>query len=129
MSNLKQFWHHLRVYYEDTDAGGVVYYARYLNFMERARTEMLRECGADILSCQQQHGVFFVVKNVSVNYVAPARLDDNLTIATTVTKLGAATIGMSQNVFCGPRLLTEGTVDLVSLNAAGQVLRLPDQLR
>ena len=79
--------HNLRVYYEDTDAGGVVYYANYLRFIERARTEMLREAGFDHIRLLQERGVAFFVKSVNADYLAPARLDDSLEVHTRVVNL------------------------------------------
>ena len=80
----------IRVYYEDTDAGGVVYHANYLGFAERARTEALRDLGVPHAQMQAQHGLIFMVRRVKLDYLAPARLDDSLSVLTTVTAVRGA---------------------------------------
>ena len=105
-----------RVYYEDTDAGQVVYYANYLKFAERARTEMLRERGVCQLELRQQEGILFVVKEVQMQLHKPARLDDMLTILTTVKKLGRASILLNQDIHCMDLLLAQIEVVVVSIN-------------
>lgn len=88
----------LRVYYEDTDAGGVVYHANYLRFAERARTEALREAGAPHAEMARDAGVFFMVRRVKVDYAAPARLDDSLLVVTEPLRIGGATVDLVQRV-------------------------------
>ena len=88
--------HDVRVYFEDTDAGGVVYHARYLGFAERARSEALRDAGVPHSELVRDGGLIFVVRRVKIDYLRPARLDDILTIATEPTHLGAATATMRQ---------------------------------
>ncbi len=87
-----------RVYYEDTDAGGVVYYANYLKFAERARTELLRENGIEQQTLADTQGIFFVVRSVQMELHKPARLDDLLEITTTVSKRGGASVEMQQEI-------------------------------
>ncbi len=82
----------VRVYYEDTDAGGIVFYANYLKFFERARTEWLRAAGVEQQSLAEQDGVVFVVKNAVIDYHAPAKLDDRLEISVSIEKLGRASV-------------------------------------
>ena len=84
----------VRVYYEDTDAGGVVYYANYLKFAERGRSELLRQHGIDNTGLQQRHGINFAVRDCSVTYHAPARLDESLSVLTDVQSIGAATLSI-----------------------------------
>lgn len=100
----------VRVYYEDTDAGGIVFYANYLKFFERARTEWLRATGVHQQTLAETAGVMFVVKASSVEYHAPARLDDELRITVTVEKLGRASVQFVQEAWCGDRLLTRGKI-------------------
>ncbi len=100
----------LRVYWEDTDAGGVVYYANYLKFFERARTEWLRGLGIEQGALQTDAGVLFVVAEVSVRYVAPARLDDLLTVSVQVVEQGQASLQMVQQAWRGETLLAEARV-------------------
>ncbi|HVY13498.1 MAG TPA: tol-pal system-associated acyl-CoA thioesterase, partial [Alphaproteobacteria bacterium] len=88
----------LRVYFEDTDAGGVVYYANYLKFIERARTEMLREFGVPHADMMKDAGAQFVVRRCAIDYVKPARLEDELTVRTALLECGAASLTLKQDV-------------------------------
>ena len=118
-----------RVYYEDTDAGGVVYHANYLKFAERARSELLREIGTDNSSMLETHGVIFAVKDCAVRYHAPARLDDSLEVHTQITTVGGATFSAEQRVRCAERLLADLSVRLACLNADGRPARLPAEIK
>ena len=89
----------VRVYYEDTDAGGIVFYANYLKFLERARTEWLRAAGVNQLALKESYGVMFVVKSTAVDYHAPAQLDDELKVTVSVRRLGRASVQFSQEVW------------------------------
>lgn len=89
----------LRVYYEDTDTGGVVFYANYLKFFERARTEWLRAAGVGQQEMTEQHGAMFIVKSTALDYHAPARLDDELLISVVVQKLGRASVHFLQQAW------------------------------
>lgn len=89
----------VRVYYEDTDSGGVVYYANYLKFMERARTEYLRELGFEQDKLKQEQGVLFAVHSVTVKYRKPAVFNDELTVTSKITALGRASLTFRQSVF------------------------------
>ena len=100
------FTWNVRVYYEDTDAGGIVYYANYLKFFERARTEWLRAAHVGQQALLQEHGAMFVVKSTSVEYHAPAKLDDVLLLNLVIEKLGRASLQFSQQAWCGDALLT-----------------------
>ena len=100
----------VRVYYEDTDAGGIVYYANYLKFFERARTEWLRSLGIHQQDLLDQEGAAFVVRSASVEYVAAARLDDELKLLLTVEKLGRASIQFAQQAWRGDTLLSSASV-------------------
>lgn len=106
-----------RVFYEDTDAGGVVYYANYLKFMERARTEWLRSHGFDQSMLARQHGVVFVVRRVLVEYRRPARLDDLLNITVLPADIGRSRIDLKQTVECNG-VLVEGEVQIACVDAA-----------
>ena len=90
----------LRVYYEDTDAGGVVYHANYLRFMERARTEALRQLGVPLTDLIARHGCGFVVRRCELDYAAPARLDDWLVVETSVKTMRSSTVVIRQTVLC-----------------------------
>jgi acyl-CoA thioester hydrolase len=108
----------VRVYYEDTDAGGVVFYANYLKFLERARTEWLRELGFDQSRLARQEGRIFVVRALDMAYRKPARLDDLLTIHSGVTRLGRASIHFAQRAECNGELLAEGNIQVCCVDAA-----------
>jgi acyl-CoA thioester hydrolase len=112
LNHLNDFEFQVRVYYQDTDAGGIVYHTRYLDFMERARTEWLRALGVD-LTGMARDGCMFVAKSVTIDYRKPARLDDMLTVRTGARKLGRAYIDLNQAVFHGSTQLTEGEVRIV----------------
>ncbi|WP_395066645.1 tol-pal system-associated acyl-CoA thioesterase [Paraburkholderia silvatlantica] len=100
----------VRVYYEDTDAGGIVFYANYLKFFERARTEWLRACGVDQRRLAEETGVLFVVRSTALDYRAPARLDDVVTTVSRVEKLGRASVDFMQEAWREDTLLARGTV-------------------
>lgn len=103
----------VRIYYEDTDAAGVVYYANYLKYFERCRTEWIRTLGHDQSQLAREHGIAFVVKHVSTDYHKPARLDDALEIGLKVEKLGRAQIVFHQYASRGGEMLVTGTVQIV----------------
>jgi len=117
----------VRVYYEDTDAGGIVYYANYLKFFERARTEWLRSLGIDQQTLRDQDGALFVVRNASVDYVASARLDDEVKLTLNVEKLGRASVQFAQQAWRGDTLLSSADVKVGCIDAATMRPRsLPD---
>ena len=107
--------HTLRVYYEDTDAGGIVYYANYLRFMERARTEWLAAIGFPLAAFEREHGVVFVVHRCEIDYLRPARLNDALDVTVEVADRGAARLVLVQNVARAEQLLTAARVTLAAL--------------
>ncbi len=119
----------MRVYYEDTDAGGIVYYANYFKFAERGRTEFLRSRGFANTSLRETEGLIFVVAHLEADYRSPARLDDLLTVRTQVSELGNASFTMKQGVFCGEKPLCDMSVTLACVNMQGRSMRLPDNLR
>jgi acyl-CoA thioester hydrolase len=104
------FHHPVRVYWEDTDAGGIVFYANYLKFFERARTEWLRALGHGQQEMVDSTGCMFVVQETRVRYRSPARLDDLLTITVDVRERGRASLRIAQQAWCGDRLLAEGEI-------------------
>jgi acyl-CoA thioester hydrolase len=120
----------VRVYFEDTDAGGVVYYANYLRFFERCRTEWLRSSGHDQRDLAAHAGILFVVRSVNIDYLLPARLDDQLQIGLSVEKLGRAQIVFRQQALRGGELLATATVQIVCVAAATmKTTPIPDFLR
>lgn len=118
-----------RVYYEDTDAGGIVYHANYLKFAERARTEYLRAAGWDRPRVEREFGIAFIVRHAEIDYRAPAKLDDLLHVTAAVAAIGNTSMTMKQTVERDGKLLAEMTIIIVAVNAAGKPVRLPPQLR
>lgn len=123
-----EFTWEVRVYYEDTDAGGIVYYANYLKFFERARTEWLRSLGVNQDSLLREHDAMFVVKNVSADYHAPARLDDVIKLTLRIEKLGRASIQFVQEAWCGERLLNTAHVKVGCVDSALRPRAVPDAM-
>lgn len=126
--------HHLfpvRVYFEDTDTGGMVYHASHLRFMERARTEMLRAGGIDHARLIRDDGIMFIVRSVTIAYHKPARLDDELVVHTATTKLGNASVTLRQDIKASKNglLISEATVILVAVNRDGAPCRIPATIR
>jgi acyl-CoA thioester hydrolase len=120
--------HHfnIRIYYEDTDAGGVVYHANYLRFAERARTEALRDAGAPHAELVASHGLMFMVRRVKMDYLAPARLDDRLVVATTTLKLRGASVDLRQSVLRDGAVLAVLELQMVCVRCAdGRPDRIP----
>lgn len=107
----------VRVYYEDTDAGGVVFYANYLKFFERARSEWLRAAGIGQQLLMQTDGVMFVVKSTVLDYHAPAQLDDELDLTVVVEKQGRASVQFTQQAWRGAQLLTTGRIKVACVDA------------
>jgi acyl-CoA thioester hydrolase len=108
----------VRVYYEDTDSGGVVYYANYLRFLERARTEWLRALGFELTALSAVHGIAFVVRSISLDYLKPARLNDELEVTVEPVESGASRIELAQRVRCGGDELVTARVELACVNTA-----------
>ncbi len=119
----------IRVYYEDTDAGGIVYYANYLKFAERGRTELLRSLGFSNKSLMDEKGIAFVVRRIEADYISPAHLDDELVIKTSVDEINNASFVMKQTLFRGNLLLFSVDVVLVSINETKKPVRLPDDIK
>ncbi len=119
----------LRVYYEDTDAAGMVYHANYLKFAERGRSEMLRSLGFPHRKLAAEDGVGFAVRRCSVEYLTPARLEDALVIDTTLLELGAATLNLRQRIRRGGELLADLEVLVACIGCDGRPRRLPSALR
>lgn len=119
----------VRVYYEDTDLAGVVYYANYLKFIERGRSEALRAAGVDQRALKEEAGLVFVVRRLVADYHAPARFDDELVVATAVSRLRGASLEMAQEVRRDGQLLFSAAVVIACMDAAGRPSRLPAPLR
>jgi acyl-CoA thioester hydrolase len=118
VSNSLIFEWPIRVYYEDTDAGGIVFYANYLKFFERARTEWLRACGIDQQKLADSDGIVFVVRRTAVEYSAPARLDDQIRVTSRIERLGRASVDFHQEAWRGDVLLAGGDIRIASVDRA-----------
>ena len=119
----------VRGYFQDTDAGGVVYHASYVNFMERARTEWLRACGYSNAGLMKEFGVMFVVRTMKLDYLKPAELDDMLNVTAQVMDIGRSRLTLQQSVRRHDELLTTGEVHLVCVSRQTfRPVRVPDAL-
>lgn len=119
----------VHVYYEDTDLAGIVYYANYFKFIERARTEWVREVGVDQVALKADEGIVFAVRRVEADYLAPAKFDDDLTVETQVEAITGVRIVLNQTVKRGETVLFVSQVTLVALGETGQPARLPANIR
>ena len=119
----------VHVYYEDTDLAGIVYYANYLKYIERGRTEWVRGLGVDQTRLKEDEGIVFAVRRVEADYMAPARFDDELEVETNVAQVTGARIVLKQDVLRGGTVLCSAIVTLVALNETGQPARLPANIR
>jgi len=130
MSKHKIFSWPVRVYFQDTDAGGVVYHANYVNFMERARTEWLRTFGYSNAGLMKELGVMFVVRSIKLDYLKPAMLDDSLTVTAQIKEVGRSQVTLSQTVTRDDVVLTEGVVHLVCVDVQSfKPVSVPEVLR
>jgi acyl-CoA thioester hydrolase len=130
MSRRKVFALPIRVYFQDTDAGGVVYHANYLNFMERARTEWLRTHGYSNAGLMKEFGMIFVVRSIRLDYLKPALLDDCLDVTADIKEIGRSRITLAQSILRGTEMLTEAEVHLVCVSMANfKPASVPEVLR
>jgi len=118
----------VRIYYEDTDHGGVVYYANYLKFMERARTEFLRGLGLELDELESTFGILFAVTEIHVHYRNPARFNDALIVESKLTEARGARMAFRQDIFRKSEVLIEGEVRLACMDRAGHPRRIPDEV-
>ncbi len=119
----------LRIYYEDTDTGGVVYYANYLRFFERARTEWLRQLGFGQQEVMQTQGIAFAARSAQIEYLKPARLDDMLTIVSSISELGRAQVVFDQRAERNGELLVDARVRIASFDPVrGKAVAMPKEI-
>lgn len=123
--SILNYENNIRVYYEDTDLGGVVYHANYLKFAERSRTEMLRKYKIEQEKLKNYYDIQFVVKNLFIEYYKSAKLDDLLTIKSSILKISSAKIIMEQSIYNKKILLAKIDITLGSINLRGKPSRLP----
>ncbi len=119
----------LRVYYEDTDLAGIVYYANYLKFIERGRSEWVRTQGVDQLALRATSGIVFAVRRVEADYLRPAKFADDLTVETRLREMSGARIVVDQEVLRAGERLFSATVTLVCLTEDGHAARIPPEIR
>lgn len=126
MSHLNEILQ-IRVYYEDTDHAGVVYYANYLKFMERARSEFLRTAGMELDAIEGEYGVLFAVTEAHVHYHSPARFNDRLSVVSSLVELRGARLAFRQEIYRhgDSRMLCGGDIRLACINQDGKVGRIP----
>jgi acyl-CoA thioester hydrolase len=130
MSKSRVFTLPVRVYFQDTDAGGVVYHANYLNFMERARTEWLRTHGYSNAGLMKEFGVVFVVRSLKLDYLKPALLDDMLVVTAEIKDIGRSRISLLQKVLRKEEVMLESEVHLVSVSIESfKPVKVPEVLR
>ena len=124
----ENFYHNVKVYYEDTDAGGVVYYANYLKYLERARTEALSTIGLSNLEIKDKFGALIIVKSCNIEYKKSAHLEDELNIRSFVKSITKTSFFMNQFITKGDEAIVEAQVHLVFINQKGKPIKIPETL-
>ena len=124
-----EFKSRFKVYYEDTDSGGVVYYANYLKFLERARTDAITSLDFSNNKLVEKFGIFIIVKSCNLNFLRPAKLEDNLDIISKVIEVKNVSIKMKQNIFVHDSMIVEAEILLASVNNEGKPSKLPDEFK
>ena len=125
----KKFNFTVKIYYEDTDSGGVVYYANYLKFLERARSEAIYSLGFTNLSLLEKYNILLIVKSCNIEYKKPAKFEDILDINSEVISLTKTSFKMKQNILRKGELITEANVHLVAVNKNGKPSKIPNDLK
>ncbi len=126
---VKNFSFNSYVYYEDTDAGGIVYYANYLKFMERARTEMIYDLfNLNHKSLKKIHDIIFIVRSCNIQYLKPAKFEDNIQVNTKVLKKSPVRLRLSQEIKRKKELLSFAEVELAAINSKGKINKIPTHL-
>ncbi len=124
----KSFSHDIKVYYEDTDAGGVVYYANYLKYLERARTEALFVIGLTNLKIKNDFGALIIVKSCNIEYKKSAYLEDKLKIKSFINSISKTSFVMTQSIFKDQELIVEAKIHLVFINENAKPVKIPEQI-
>ena len=124
----KEFTHEIKVYYEDTDSGGVVYYSNYLNFLERARTEMINSIGLSNKKLLEEHKILIIVKSCNIEFIKPAKLEDHLKIYSSIESFNKASFIMKQNINKNDDLIAKAILKLVTVNKEGKPVKIPSVL-
>ena len=118
-----------RVYHEDTDLGGIVYYANYLKFVERARSEWLRDLGINQYELKAENGNILVVRRIEADYLVSAKFDDVLNIKTSIKAVTGASIILDQDIYCVDKVIFKSVVTIVCVKIGGKILKLPADIR
>tara|TARA_B100000401_G_C52217690_1_gene444488 strand:- start:125 stop:523 length:399 start_codon:yes stop_codon:yes gene_type:complete len=124
----KEFKHEIKVYYEDTDSGGVVYYANYLKFLERARTEAIISLGYSNKKLLDEYGILIIVKSCKINFIKPARLEDKIHVYSKVNSLKKVSFIMNQSIRLKNQNLVEAEIRLATVNKNGKPSKIPEVL-
>ena len=124
----ENFYHKLKVYYEDTDAGGVVYYANYLKFLERARSEALSDIGLSNLKIKKENNALIIVKSCNIDFNKSAHLEDQLRINSFITKFSKTSFIMSQSIFRDNDIIVNSKVHLVFVNEKSKPIKIPEKI-
>ena len=124
----KQFKHKVKIYYEDTDAGGVVYYANYLKYLERARSEAIYSLGLTNTNLQKDHDTLIIVKSCNIEYKKPAKFEDELEIISSILSKTKTSFTMLQIIKKNEEIISEATVQLVTVNKVGKPIKIPEIL-
>ena len=124
----KQFKHKVKIYYEDTDAGGVVYYANYLKYLERARSEAIYSLGLTNTNLQKDHDSLIIVKSCNIEYKKPAKFEDELEIISSILSKTKTSFTMLQTIKKNEEIISEATVQLVTVNKEGKPIKIPEIL-
>ena len=125
----KEFAHEIKVYYEDTDSGGVVYYSNYLKFLERARTEMISSIGLSNNKLLEEYKILIIVKSCNIEYLKSAKLEDKLQIYSSIESFNKASFVMIQNIKKNDNLIIKAKVKLVTVNKEGKPIKIPSVLK
>ena len=124
----KEFKYNTKVYYEDTDAGGIVYYANYLKFLERARSEAIYSMGLTNKKLLNDNGTIIIVKSCKIEYKKPAKFEDSLEIISKIKTIGKSSFTMDQMIKRKEEVISESEIVLVTVNAEGKPIRIPDAI-
>ena len=126
---MNEFSYKLKVFYEDTDAGGVVYYANYLKFFERARTEAIAEIGLSNKKLLEENGIFIIVKSCNIEYKKPAKLEDQIEIKSNIISISNTSFKMRQKAFRDNELITDWEIHLVIVDKKGKPSKIPEIIK
>ena len=124
-----EFKSSFKIYYEDTDSGGVVYYANYLKFLERARTDAITSLDFSNNKLINEYGIYIIVKSCNLNFHKPAKLEDDLNIISKILEVKNVSIKMKQNIFVNNNMIVEAEILLASINKEGKPTKMPEKLK